>query len=231
MSGRAATKRRTSSQVATPTVWPDLAAGPIAESPEDRAAGPAPRAGRRRFRPNALGPFVLPPPVVPRIGLVPADTAGMTCGPAVVPLRFGLGLAVVATFLLTMSIGDTGPWLDGVTTVGRVVYVQDRWSSKGGGSARVAYEVDGARFERWLPGFSEQGQVKVGDSYLLEYRTGDPTRARGVAANRDDARFEPIARGSGLAAAILAVAAVVTHFMWRQRPDDSTNGPAPQRAR
>ena len=155
----------------------------------------------------------------------------MTRGGAVVPLRFGLGLVLIATLLLAMaSFGDTGPWPDGATTTGQVTYVQDRWSSRGG-SARVTYEVDGIRYERWLPDFDEQGRVQVGDPYLLEYKTGDPTQARGVAANRDDIVFGEAAFWSGLAAAFLAVGVVVLHLAWREPPDDPSDGPAPRRAR
>lgn len=140
--------------------------------------------------------------------------------PAVLRLRIGLGLAVVAAILLAMSWGgDTGRWQDGATTEGRVVYVQDRWSPQGG-SARVTYEVNGVRYERWLPDFDEQGHVDVGDTYLLEYRTGDPDTARGVAANEDDVLLEPVTRALGLLAAVLAVAAVILHFTWRERPEN-----------
>lgn len=148
-------------------------------------------------------------------------TSDVNRRPPVVPLRFGAGLVAIAALMLAMSWGgDTGTWPDGATTEGQVVYVQSRWSAKGG-SARVVYEANGVRYERWLPDFDEQGHVGVGDKYLLEYRTGDPDTARGVAANQDDARLEPVTRALGLLAAVLAVAAMVTHFMWRERPKNS----------
>lgn len=103
----------------------------------------------------------------------------MTRRPAVIPLRFGVVLAAVAVLLLGIAkTGDTGSWPDGQTIQGRVVYVQNRWS-KNSGSARVTYVVDGVVYERWLPDFGEQGPVKVGDPYLLEYRAADPSEARG----------------------------------------------------
>lgn len=151
---------------------------------------------------------------------------------AVLPFRIGLGLAAIAIVLLAIAwSGGTGPWPDGVTTTGRVAYVQDRWSPKGG-SARVTYQVDGTVFERWLPDSADQGRVTVGDPYVLEYRAGDPTEARGVAANHDDIEFQQLAAWLGVAAAILAVAAaVVTHRLWRQQPTGPPDAPGPRRSR
>lgn len=155
----------------------------------------------------------------------------MTRRHAVVPLRFSLVLAAVSVFLLGLvQIGDTGPWPDGKTTQGRVVFVQDRWPSKGG-SAWVTYEVNGVGYERWLPDFDEHGHVQVDDAYLLEYRAADPSQARGVEANRDDAGREPVVLGLGLASAALAVVAVSAHFLWREPMDGSTPGPAARHGR
>lgn len=163
--------------------------------------------------------------------MVPVDTAWVTRQGVVVPLRVGLGFAAVAILLLAMaSTSDTRPWPNGVTTTGRVLYVQSPWSTKGG-SARVTYRVDGADLERWLPDFAEQGRVAVGDPYLLEYRTDDPTEARGVAANRDDAELQPIVAWSGVTASVLAVAAVLMHYLGPKRPPSSSDPPAPRRSR
>lgn len=130
-----------------------------------------------------------------------------------VPLRVGLGLAAIAVFLIGLTLfNNTKPWPDGVTTTGRVVYVQERWV-KSGGSARVAYEVGGARFERWLPDFADQGPVAVGDPYLLEYRGEDPLEARGVAANQDDAELRSVTYWSAIAAGVLALMAVLLHWL------------------
>lgn len=154
----------------------------------------------------------------------------VTPGRDVVPLRVGLTLAAVAILLLALAWGgDTRPWPDGVATTGRVVQVESRWS-RDGGSALVAYRVRGTAYERWLPDVTEQGRVGAGDPYLLEYKTEDPTAARGVAANRDDSRFLPITYWSGLIAAFLAVAAVAARWLGRDQPG-SPPTPAPRRSR
>lgn len=148
-----------------------------------------------------------------------------------VPLRVALGLTAIAVFLLSLTLSNnTEPWPDGVTTTGRVVYVQERWL-KSGGSARVSYEVGEARFERWLPDFADQGPVEVGDPYLLEYRAEDPLEARGVAANRDDAEFRRVTSWSAMAAGILALVAVLLHWLWRDQPTSSSRAPQPRRSR